>query len=329
MSWKYSLIALALLGSGTSQIALAQGASTAKRAAPETDRRAILAMAGTYKVKFDFREQTVFTPGYTPIDPKISGGREVVRVVEDSGDHIVLQHILVVKDPKDAAAKPFVIKHWRQDWTYQPKTVLIYRGQSVWAEQAVARADSNGAWSQTVWQTDDSPRYGGVGRWTHDGGVDSWTSQPTWRPLARRDAVRHPVYDRYYGVNRHALTPSGWVHEQRNDKMGLKDGKLVTFVDETVVNTYDKFSDFDVAAADTYWTATKDYWAKVRSAWDAKFAGGKPVTVTEVAETGSVTGEKLMGWADELAAGKLAAPEAEKQAIALIGALGSSRTAAR
>ena len=24
-----------------------------------------------------------------------------------------------------------------------------------------------------------------------------WTSGPTWRPLARRDAVRHPVYDRY------------------------------------------------------------------------------------------------------------------------------------
>jgi hypothetical protein len=329
MSWKQGFIALALLASGTSHSAMAQGTAATARGAPEADRRAILAMAGTYKVKFDFREQTVFTPGYTPIDPKISGGREVVRVVEDTGNHIVLQHILVVKDPKDPASKAMVIKHWRQDWTYQPKSVLTYRGASVWADEAVSRADAAGAWSQTVWQTDDSPRYGGVGRWTHVNGTDSWTSSPTWRPLARRDAVRHPVYDRYYGVNRHALTPAGWVHEQRNDKMGMKDGQLVTYVDETVVNTYDKFSDFDVAAADSYWAATKDYWAKVRGAWDAKLAGGKPLTVTEVAETGSVTGEKLMGWADEIAEGKVSAADAEKQAIALIGALGPTRTAAR
>ncbi len=288
---------------------------------PEADRRAILGMAGTYKVKFDFREKVAFVPGYAPLAPKVSGGREVVRVIEDSGDRIVLQHILVASDPAKPDAKPMVIKHWRQDWVWQPKSVLAYHGDSTWALDPVSAADAAGAWSQTVWQTDDSPRYGGIGRWSHDNGVTSWTSAPTLRPLARRDAVRHPVYDRYIGINRHALTPTGWVHEQENFKLGLKDGKRVTFVDETVVNTYDRFADFKVAAADDYWKKTAAYWAGVRHAWDAGLAGGRPLLVTEVAEAGSVTGERLMGWADDIAAEKLADKDAASRATTLINGL--------
>lgn len=324
-----SMLAALALGAG-SLGAAAPGtvgpAATPKSIAPEIDRRAILAMAGSFKVKFDFREKVAFVPDYTPIPAKVSGGHEVVRVIADSGDHIVLQHLLVVSEPGE---KPVIVKHWRQDWTWQPKTVLTYRGASVWADEAVSAADAAGAWSQTVWQTDDSPRYGGVGRWTHVNGVSSWTSEPTWRPLARRDAVRHPVYDRYYGINRHALTPTGWVHEQANDKMGLKDGKLITFVDESVVNSYDRASDFDVAAADAYWAKTAGYWAGVRRAWDARLATGRPLTVTEVAETGSETGEKLMGWADDIAAGTLSESQAQRQALALIDGLAPSRVAAR
>ncbi|QXQ05096.1 hypothetical protein KX816_12475 [Sphingosinicellaceae bacterium] len=207
--WKLALLALALATGGTvGAPLLAAPVSEATATVPEADRRAILAMAGTFKVKFDFREKVAFVPGYTPIPGKVQGGHEVVRVVVDTGDHIVLQHLFVVGDSADKAAKPVVIKHWRQDWTWQPRTVLTYRGASVWAAEPVAAADATGAWSQTVWQTDDSPRYGGIGRWTYLGGVASWTSAPTWRPLARRDATRHPVYDRYYGVNRHALTPT-------------------------------------------------------------------------------------------------------------------------
>ena len=332
--WKSVVMALALGAGGmVAAPALAapsvQAAVEATTAVPETDRRAILAMAGTFKVKFDFREKVAFVPGYTPIPGKVQGGHEVVRVVVDTGDHIVLQHLLVVGDPADKAAKPIVIKHWRQDWTWQPKTVLTYRGASVWAAEPVSPAAAAGAWSQTVWQTDDSPRYGGVGCWTYLGGVASWTSTPTWRPLARRDATRHPVYDRYYGVNRHALTPTGWVHEQDNNKLGLKDGKLVTYVDETVVNTYDRDAAFDTAAADAYWAKTATYWAGVRRAWDASLAGDTPLTVTEVAATGSVTGEKLMGWADEIAEGKLSEAAASKQALALIDGLAPSRLSAR
>lgn len=315
-------IALAALGAAllaAPQAALAQAAPTAASrpaSAFEQDRKAILSMAGEFKVKFDFRETTPFVADYKPIDPKISGGHEVVRVIEDTGRLIVLQHLLVV-DAGDG--KPMVIKHWRQDWTYEPARILTYTGPGKWVLKDIPEAERKGAWSQTVWQTDDSPRYGGVGRWVYDDGATRWTSLETLRPLARRDAVRKPVYGWYVGVNRHALTPTGWVHEQDNSKIGLRDGKSTTFVHEWVLNTYTKFSDYDVGAADKYWAGTKGYWAEVRKAWDETAVKRKGIALEEEAEAGSVTGPTLMGLADEILKGEkteAAAIAEARQAIA-------------
>lgn len=308
-------IALAALGSAlllVPLVALAQAApAPASRPASafEQDRKAILSMAGEFKVKFDFRETTPFVADYTPIAAKVSGGHEVVRVIEDTGRVIRLQHLLVV-DAGDG--KPMVIKHWRQDWTYEPAKVLTYAGPGKWVLKDIPEAERKGAWSQTVWQTDDSPRYGGLGRWVYAEGATRWTSQETPRPLARRDAVRKPVYDHYVGVNRHALTPAGWVHEQDNAKIGKRDGKTVTFVHEWVLNTYTKFSDYDVGAADRYWAGTKGYWAQVRKAWDDTAAKHGGIALEEEAEAGSVTGPTLMGLADEILKGE----KTEGQAIA-------------
>jgi len=242
----------------------------------ERDRQSIYAMAGTFKVTFDMRETAPFVAGYTPLEPKLSGGHEVVRVIEDTGRHIVLQHLLVADDGE---GRVFVIKHWRQDWAYEPETVLTYAGDSKWTTSPVSAADRARAWSQTVWQVDDSPRYGGVGRWVYDGGDARWTSDETWRPLARRDAVRHPPYDRYRGTNRHAITPAGWIHEQDNAKLGPVNSVETTYVHETVLNTYRRFDRFDVAKADNYWAKSKDYWARVRAMWDRAIAAQGGVTV--------------------------------------------------
>jgi len=290
--------------------------ASAEAARFERDRQSILAMAGEYKVRFDFRETVPFLADYQPIAPKVSGGHEAVRVIEDDGRAIRLQHLLVV----DGGEGPIVIKHWRQDWVYEPTTVLVYEKAGRWVSKPVPAARRKGAWSQTVWQTDDSPRYGGVGRWVYDDGATRWTSDESLRPLARRDAVRHPPYDHYVGINRHALTPTGWVHEQDNAKIGVRDGAGVTFVHEVVLNTYTRDSDFAVAAADEYWTKTKDYWAAVRAAWDQASSRDGAVTVQEEAENGSVTGPELMGLADDLAAGKVAQTDAIKRAERLISA---------
>lgn len=318
MSLKAGLTALALLAAlpATAQVDCGKTDCTAFNA----DRAAILAMAGTYRVKFDFKETVAIAPGYEPIEPKRSGGFEAVRVIEDTGRTIRLQHLLVVKDEED---KPFVIKHWRQDWTYEPETVLTYEGPDQWKVTPVPAAQRTDAWAQTVWQTDDSPRYGGVGQWKHDRGEHRWISGETGRPLARRDAVRKPIYDRYFGTNRHALTHQGWVHEQDNAKAGMRDGNLATIVHEVVLNSYVPSTEFDIQAADDYMAKTATFWAAVRKQWDDVAARHGGIHLVQEAENGSSTGKQLMELAGKVAKGEMGTADAVSQARHLItGATG-------
>ncbi|MFN7111516.1 MAG: DUF6607 family protein [Brevundimonas sp.] len=322
------LIAAALLTAGApaaqalETVAAAPSAASTPASAFERDRQSILAQAGQYRVHFDMRENVSFQADYDPLEEKLSGGSEIVRVVYDQGDKISLQHILVMEHE----GQVMVIKHWRQDWTYQPQTVLTYAGPNQWVLTPVPADQRDGAWSQTVWQTDDSPRYGGVGRWTYDNGLSAWTSNPSWRPLARRDAVRNPVYDRYLGTNRHILTPNGWVHIQDNVKMsGKAGGQPVAVVQEDVINTYDRSTGYSPAAGDAYWAKTQGFWAAVRQAWDDAIAGGNGVHLQQEAQTGSVTGAPLMDLAQSLADGEATEADAIAQARVLIAQATSAR----
>jgi len=313
MTRRASLLAFA--GAGVAAASPAWAQSTRRLPANvERDRQSILAMAGDYRVRFNFDETVPFVSDYTPREPTTSGGYESVRVVEDRGDFIMLQHLLVAEH----GGQTFIIKHWRQDWTYQPRTVLVYDRLNYWSLANVSAADRRGAWSQTVWQTDDSPRYGGVGRWNYDAGRTIWISGPTARPLARRDAIRNPPYNRYNSINRHALTPTGWVHEQDNEKIGTRDGAQVAIVHEDGVNTYDRFNEYPVAAADAYWNDTKDYWAGVRTAWDDAIARRRGVWVEEEAQNGAITGPTLMGLADRIHGGEIQTLSALAEAQAAI-----------
>lgn len=278
------------------------------------DRADILAMAGNYKVRFDMQETTRWDPAYTPLEPKLSGGHEVVRVIEDTGHKIILQHMLVANDE----GKEIVIKHWRQDWEYEPARVLVYADRNTWKWEDVPEKMRTGRWSQTVWQVDDSPRYGGWGQFETQGGLRRWRSNWTWRPLARRDAVRNPVYDRYLSINRHQNTPEGWIHWQDNTKLATKDGTLVPIVQESVLNTYTKFDGYNVKAADDYWAATKDYWAAVRAEWDRVANGKGGIGIGEEAATGTVISARLMQLASDIEAGKTNPAKAIAEARKLI-----------
>ena len=309
-----SLVALA----STTALAhppIAERPAQEEAAAFEADRADILAMAGNFKVRFDMQEATPWTSGYTPLDRKISGGHEVVRVIEDTGRRIVLQHILV----SEIDGKPHITKHWRQDWEYEPAKVLVYSDRNAWTWEDVPEKMRRGRWSQTVWQVDDSPRYAGWGQFEQQGGVRRWRSNWTWRPLARRDAVRNPVYDRYYAINRHQPTPDGWVHWQDNMKMGMKDGKLQPIVQEYVLNTYTRFDGYNVKAADDYWAATKDYWAAVRNQWDMVASSKGGIAIQEEAQAGTVISARLLTMADEIVEGKLSPAKAIAEAQKLIG----------
>lgn len=293
---------------------IAERAPADEKAAFEADRADILAMAGNFKVRFDMQESTRWDASYTPLDKKTSGGHEVVRAIEDTGRKIVLQHMLVINhDGKD-----MIIKHWRQDWEYEPAKVLVYSDRNVWGWEAVPEKMRRGRWSQIVWQVDDSPRYGGWGQFEEQSGIRRWRSNWTWRPLARRDAVRNPVYDRYHSINRHQTTPDGWVHWQDNTKMGTKDGKLAPVVQEYVLNTYTKFDGYNVKAADDYWAATQGYWKAVRAEWDKVGATKGGIAIQEEAETGTVISARLLEIADEVQEGSMTEKAAIAEAVKLI-----------
>ncbi len=230
----------------------------------EADRTAILAMAGEYTVTFDFSEFMPVEAGYELAEDKTTPAREVVYVIEDTGDYIALQHLLLVGDP----SAPMVIKHWRQDWLYEPERLMAYQGFGTWEMHAVADADAAGAWSQTVYQVDDSPRYAGIARWEHASNAATWEPEATYRPLPRRDATIRDDYDVIEAVNRHTVLSWGWTHEQDNSKVILRDGEPRELVREHGINTYTNADLEGDGAAAEYWAATEAYWADVREAWD-------------------------------------------------------------
>ena len=264
----------------------------------ERDRAAILAMAGDYRVSFDFLETVLFEPGAEPARPYRSWATERIYVVEERGDFISLQHILVMFVVDDAGRRqgPFVQKHWRQDWRYEPESLLAFAGDERFETRPVSRKERAGAWSQSVYQVDDAPRYASLGRWRHAAEASLWEGGDVWRPLPRRE---HSVRDDYQvlaGRNRLSILSNGWVHEQNNRKLVLQGGRLESrptrsepkaseggplhgngsetrrVAHEIGVDRYERIVGFDFEAADAYWRATAPFWQLVREGWAQRVA---------------------------------------------------------
>ena len=155
----------------------------------ERDRLAILAMAGEFRTSFQFTETAGFAEVYTPPHPYFSWGTEHVAVIEDRDQFISLQHTLVMyfEDESGTTTGPFVMKHWRQDWTYQDTDLHTFQGNGVWQRLRMTDSDVAGTWSQAVFQVDDSPRYETIGRWQHGTQFSAWQSETSQRPLPRRE----------------------------------------------------------------------------------------------------------------------------------------------
>ncbi|HKL54246.1 MAG TPA: DUF6607 family protein [Wenzhouxiangellaceae bacterium] len=249
---------------------------TAGFTAPAADRQAILAMAGEFDVDFAFDETVALVPGYERTEPKRSDADEVVLLIEDSGDRIVLQHLLIV-------GKDNVIKHWRQDWVFEADQRLEFSDDQTWALVGIPEDTTNGAWTQCVYGVADTPRYCGTGKWNHRYGHATWTSDRTWRPLPRREYTTREDYNALNVENRHTVTPEGWTHEQDNSKVVRLDGKTEqVLVREFGFNNYKDTSDFDFTPAYEYWDQTAEYWATVRKTWQKHFETGGVVVATDV-----------------------------------------------
>ena len=269
----------------------------------ERDRLAILAMQGEYKINFDFMETMGFVENYVPPQPYQSWGTEIVIVVDDEKDFISLQHIMVMffEQDDETISEPIVMKHWRQDWRYQDRFVTEFIGNTTWEKQNLTWSERKGTWTQTAYQVDDSPRYEGIGEWKHFLNSSSWVSNETARPLPRRESSIRGDYDIIIGTNIHTITPTGWVHEQNNNKVTL-DNKVIA--KEIGLARYQRVDNFNWSAGYSYWDETSKFWKKVREVWSEKIDQSKIVKVTSDVG-GNMLFARLFGLADDYRNGKL------------------------
>jgi hypothetical protein len=240
-------------------------------------------------VSFDFIETLGFAPGYQPPRPYFSWATEHVEVIEDRGEFISLQHVLVMffKNEAGESSGPQVMKHWRQDWTWQDPEILTFNGAG-WTRTPANKPQ--GRWSQAVFQVDDSPRYEVMGSWTHEGGMSTWHSDLTVRPLPRREFSTRSDYNILEGTHDITLAPTGWLHVQNNRKLRVAADGTKTYVGtELGVDRYEELSAPELAApARKVWEKTAPYWAAVRAAWAEVIRANPAFSVRA-----EVDGEKL------------------------------------
>jgi hypothetical protein len=297
MKWALAAV-LVLTGSN----AFAELADAAGSSSFEKDREAILSMAGEYVVTFEFEETVTLDPDAESSPRDLSRALEKVFLVEDRGDFISLQHILLTGDGDGEDNR--IVKHWRQDWAYENTNMLVFRSDNHWEWEKVPKKAAKGTWSQTVYQVDDSPRYSGYGQWRHIGDYSFWESSETWRPLPRREKKIRDDYDVLMSKNRQSLTPYGWLHEQDNYKLALdKEGNRV-IAREIGHNPYRRVDDQAFSRIVEYWNETKDFWKVVRAEWQTLFEA-HPAFVVETDPIGEKKlYERVFGHASDFADGK-------------------------
>jgi hypothetical protein len=290
------LLVVGVVGCHSSGATKVTSAEAVRDCDPARDRAAILRMAGTFDVTFDFEETDVLTPGYERRPASVTDAREVVLVLDDSERSVSLQHVLLLRS---GGGEVMPQKHWRQDWRFEDTRLLEFKGKGTWERRDLPPAAVQCAWSQSVFEVTDAPRYESVGRWKHDANESAWTSERTWRPLPRREYTKRSDYDVLIGTNRHVVAANGWRHEQDNVKHVLASGS--DLVRERGLNRYVRA---ELAGADevrTYMRDRAQFWSAVRAEW-AELEAKSPRLSLAFEVEGKQLYEHLFPLSDELRA---------------------------
>ncbi|GAA4324169.1 hypothetical protein GCM10023149_25570 [Mucilaginibacter gynuensis] len=238
----------------------------------EQDRQTIKALAGFYKVTFNYAETFAPDTAYKFHPRYNSWGYEWAVIEEDSPKRIVIQHLLVVADS-------MVIKHWREDWEYEQPTMLAFDKENRWTKVTLKPAEVKGRWVQKVFQVDDSPRYESIGTWVHVDGRHQWQSE-TDSPLPRREFTKRSDYNVLRRGNRVYLTPEGWMFEQDNKKIIRSENGDKLLAQEKGYEEFTKADEAKFAFAKGWWAEQKGYWADVRKVWADTFAKNASIKLT-------------------------------------------------
>jgi hypothetical protein len=230
------------------------------------DREAIKKMCGCFEVTFNFAETFNYSKDslYKPSKMKSDKALEWAQLVKDDKNEIVIQHLLQVGNPE----KPYIVKHWRQDWLYQNQDFYRYDGDNKWVYEFKPKKEVRKQWTQKVYQVDDSPRYEGSGTWVHVDGKSYWENT-TDAPLPRREYTKRSDYNVTLRGNRHEITDYGWLHDQDNLKIIRESGKDdVKLAAEKGYNTYVRVPDSRCQGAQDWWKKNEAKWQLVRNTWD-------------------------------------------------------------
>jgi hypothetical protein len=225
------------------------------------DREKVEQLCGCFDVTFQFAETFSPQKNYAFHDrEKISGGVELVIPVEQTDTRIVMQHLLVITDS-------IIVKHWREEWTYENPERWVYEGNNVWKKILLSPDEVKGKWTQSVWEVSDAPRYQGQSQWVELDGHWVWQATAD-APLPRREYSARNDYNILRRTNRIILSDNGYVHDQDNEKIQRESGRDNLLVQEKGWNTYVKLDQKECAPGLAYWGKTKDYWTSVRLAWE-------------------------------------------------------------
>jgi hypothetical protein len=235
-------------------------ASFTMTAQSNEEREAIKEMCGCFEVDFKYAETFAHQEDYEFYDPYEASALELVIMEEESPTKMVLQHLLVINDT-------MFIKHWRQDWEYEPKRLFTFQGNDTWESSRLKSKDTRGQWSQEVYQVDDSPRYSGTATWFLADGKKVWENTSN-APLPRREYTKRSDYQIMRRTNGHVIEDWGWTHEQDNEKVALvaKGEKLIS--EEKGRNTYRRTDSERCTKAIDWWESRRAFWKLVREDWD-------------------------------------------------------------
>ena len=233
-------------------------------------REAIKSMSGCYEVSFNFIETFNYSKdsAYIASREKHDKGFECIQLVKNEDDKIVMQHLLIT----GGLDKPYIIKHWREDWLFENTDFYFYDSENKWKYIKKTKDEVAGQWTQKVFQVDDSPRYEGSGSWVQVDGKTYWEST-AYAPLPRREYTKRNDYNLVLRRNRHELIDNGWVHDQYNDKIIRQRAKKdILLAQEKGYNEYKRVDNPRCKFAQNWWKEHEDMWRVVRDNWEDIFA---------------------------------------------------------
>lgn len=282
--------------------------SSAQASSLQNDMDSIRAQAGCYYVTFRYAETFPIQENYQLKPSYMTEGLEWVTVDEEKDGYIALQHVLIT---------PYAAqKHWRQEWQYEAKRVIEFKGLNVWEARGLAPDEIQSSWLQRVFHVDDSPRYECSAAWVHSRQGSYWECK-TWAPLPRRETTKRSDYDVMDRRNRHRITADGWIHEQDNTKVSLAGGKITPLVLERGENIYLKVDPSACDQAEKWWRDNKGSWVSIRAAWAQTYAGRDRFEFMTPAD-GVPLYEKLFDLGDKATHQRMTPKDVQAQAQSLI-----------